>query len=174
MAQPEYKYRPTFSYKDLMLVADCIATNLRTSLQNGEIDTVRTQQLIGLMRYTREYVATQQRKEQNREAINTGLRQLAMAPVKPSAESLMMELGLVSPETGAPVTQQVYNAESNSGYKSQIDNPELSDDSKYDLVCLIPESLRTEAESIWFLNKGTMIKLQRAMAMATNIKADDI
>lgn len=147
--QDNTKVRPTFTITEMSLLARGVGEILAKHIQAGDFNNPVLLQLAKLKEYCESY-----KPKANENSANALL-----------AKYMQQYAGT---QTSEPVaaSQLVESEQSiliNANEMSVLDNPALTDEQRYDILCLKDESLYSDNEKAFFLNTGTMIKIHRQM-----------
>lgn len=143
------KVRPTFTIPEMRLLAMGQQEIIDKHIRAGEYNSPVLLAAFKLKAYCEEFQPAPEKESANAQlaAYIAQARANGLAPVQ--------ETGLAA-HTAAVATI------------SPLDDPNLTEDQKFDLLNLRDSTIRTENENIWMLNRGTMIMIQRANKKPVN------
>lgn len=157
----DIKHRPTFTTNELKLLASCLTDRLSKHIQAGDFNNPILLTVHKLKEYCESFVNTPVRASTDAERLAMYLQTHAI--VAPSTNT-----GVDTTNTGANPNPVAVAALTNSIPNAVLNNPDLTDEQKFDLLNLRDSTQRTEEENIFMLNTGTMIMLKRASNKPVN------
>lgn len=148
MASP--KLRPSMSPRQVELIADCLNFRIQELVKAGRSSSPVVLELIEL----KTYCESLQPKETSAQVL---LKQYQALYGNLSEEWPVVNDVQVPIITGSIITESSV---------SPLDQPGLTQEQILDLLELRSSDERSDAENVWYLNVGTMVKLKRASAVA--------
>lgn len=133
------KVRPTFTIGDLQIIAIALEREIKARINSGDTNNNFIVHLLELKKYAESFNSVNQS----------------------SAASLLAQMVGTTVETVNESIKQTQIESYAISQVSPLDAPNLTDEQKFDLLSLKKESQRSQAENEWFLNVGTIIKIQR-------------
>lgn len=172
------KFRPTFTRMELNAIIQACTDSLRARVQAGDFDSPLVKHLAEVKKYTERFIANIDDPLDNK----TGRGQAQV--MEPSIADKLRALGLDESYLSSGDSQAAFysqqmpttlaGSEPSQYYNSPLDNPELSEEQVYDALLLKDQSIYTSAETEFFLNKGTIIRMKREAAKIKQVSTDDL
>lgn len=136
------KLRPSMSVRDLLIIVECLDFRVEELVKAGQTSNPIILEILKLKVYC--------------DSILPKVNEAAELLAKYMAQNQHIVPGV----TDVSVKEQ-HSAIIKAAVTSPLDNPDLTDEQKLDLLELRQDNERTEAENIWYLNVGTLIKMKR-------------
>ena len=140
----EPKLRPSMSVRQLTLISESIDFRVTELVKAGQTNNPILLELLQL----KTYCDSLQPKQTNAQALLAQYLQ---------QNSQCNSVTAHSAQAAQPASVAIIE----SSTISPLDQPDLTDEQRLDLLELRKDSERTERENIWYLNVGTLIKMQR-------------
>lgn len=157
MSRKEPKLRPSFSVSEMMLLSKVLDQDIKSRVLAGDVSG-ETLLVAGL----KQYVDTFKPSMVDNSALLAMYMQTAQLPVNPEL------LGQ------SPTAEDIKQLQQTKAHESCLDNPELSDEQKYDMLTLRGVETFSERETEFYNLKGFAIKLARLQKSNTIIKEGEL
>lgn len=156
MSRKEPKLRPSNSWSELELMCKAADHYIQHCISTQQV-TLETLKLAEVKQYFESFKPAQ--------PVDSALAQLLKnynaAPVDTTQS-------VVATESSAEVSTATITIGEVIQSVSPLDMPDLTNEQKYDMIKLRPESSYTDAENAFILNTGTMIMMKRASIKPVN------
>lgn len=149
------KLRPSMSVRDIVIIVECLNYRVEELVKAGQTNNPIILDILRLKVYC--------------DSLLPKVDEAATLLAKYLEQNQHLVTGAT--DTGIPVKQ---DSIIQAAITSPLDNPDLTDDQKLDLLELRSDNERTEAENVWYLNVGTMIKMRRQFGAKTPVDTNDL
>lgn len=154
------KLRPSVTVRDMQLISECLDFRINSLVKGQQAGNPVLLELVKLRHYCEGFIPKQSAAE------------LMLARLL--AEQGMSNSELIPTSEDSPLPSEQYSGIISNSEQSVLDNPNLTDDQRYDLLALRGPKNRTEAEAKWFLETGTLILFKRNGIKTSTVNEGDL